>query len=75
MKFNEVLEAADNLNLEEQETLVEIIRRRMIERRRRQLADDIHDADEEFQAGKCRPMSPDELMREIVREPDRRSRP
>jgi hypothetical protein len=38
LPFGEVLEAVDKLSLEEQETLIEIIRRRIIERRRTEIA-------------------------------------
>lgn len=44
LPFGEVLEAADKLSLEEQETLIEIIHRRVIERRREELAKEIQDA-------------------------------
>jgi hypothetical protein len=66
LAFGEVLEAADELSLEEQETLIEVIRRRVIERRREELAREIQDAQKEFQAGYCRPTTPDELMTEIL---------
>ena len=41
LAFGEVLEAADELSLEEQETLIEVIRRRVIERRREELVAEI----------------------------------
>jgi len=66
LAFGEVLEAADELSLEEQETLIEVIRRRVIERRREELAREIQDAQKEFRAGQCRPTTPDELMTEIL---------
>ncbi|TEU17754.1 MAG: hypothetical protein E3J21_07610 [Anaerolineales bacterium] len=64
--FGEVLEVVDKLSLEEQETLIEIVRRRVIERRREELAKEIQDAQKEFQAGHCHPVTPDELMTEIL---------
>lgn len=63
--FGEVLEAADKLSLEEQETLVNIMHRRMIDRRRAELAKDIKDANQEFQKDCCRPVTPSEIVREI----------
>ncbi len=63
--FAEILEAAGSLSLEEQEVLVEILNRRLIERRRAELAADVADADRQFQQGECRPARPDELLREI----------
>jgi hypothetical protein len=66
MPFGEVLEAADKLSLEEQEALIEVLHRRLIERRREELARDIQEAQEEFQAGRCRPVTPAELMKEML---------
>jgi hypothetical protein len=64
--FTEVLEAAIRLTLPEQEELVDILHRRMIEQRRAELVNDIQDAEREFQAGECRPMSPSELVKEVL---------
>jgi hypothetical protein len=64
--FAEVLEAADTLTIDEQETLVEILHRRVTELRRAELAKDIAAAREELQSGGCRPAEPDQLMREIL---------
>jgi len=65
LAFGEVLEVV-KLSLEEQETLIEVVRKRIIERRREELAKDIQDAQKEFQAGLCRPVTPDGLMAEIL---------
>ena len=64
--FGDVLECADRLSLEEQESLVEILHRRLIERRRDELAQDIREAEQEFRNGGCRPVAPEELMGEIL---------
>lgn len=64
--FGEVLEAADHLTLDEQESLVDILRRRLIERRRLELVADIQEAMQEFESGNARAAIPEELMREIV---------
>ena len=64
--FVEVLDAADLLSLDEQATLVEILQRRMVEHRREELVKEVHDAEREFQAGLCRPITPDELMGEVL---------
>lgn len=66
LPFGEILEAADGLTLEEQETLVDILNRRVIDRRRSELAKDIQHAQQEFQDGGCRPITPDDLMGEIL---------
>ena len=64
--FGEILEAADDLPVEDQETLIAILKNRLRERRRGELAKDIHEAGKEFEKGSCRPVTPDELMREIL---------
>lgn len=64
--FAEALEAADRLSLVDQETLLEILHHRIIERRREELARDISEAQAEFEAGGCEPRSPGELMDEIL---------
>ena len=64
--FGEVLESADQLSLEEQKSLVDILRRRVTEHRRLELAKDIQDAHQAFQEGRCRPVTPSELMQEVL---------
>ena len=64
--FGEILEVADNLPIEDQESLIAILTNRLREHRRAEIAKEILDAGKEFEAGKCRPATPDELMREIL---------
>jgi len=64
--FGEVLEAADELPLDEQETLAEILHRRVVERRRKDLARDVLQARQEFERGDCWPVSSDDLMSGIL---------
>ena len=66
MPFGEVLEAVDKLSMEEQEMLIEVMHQRIIERRREELAQDVQDAQREFQAGNCPPVTPAELVKEIL---------
>jgi hypothetical protein len=66
LPFGEVLEAVDALPLEEQKELMEVVRRRIIEQRRQQLAGEIAEAEAEYDAGRCETKTPDELMREIL---------
>ena len=54
------------LPLDDQEALARVLQRRVIERRRQQLAREAREAEEEYHAGNCRPVSPDELMSEIL---------
>ena len=63
--FEEVLEAIETLSLEDQEILREILHRRIVERRREELVQDVQRARQEFQAGQCRPVTPEELLNEI----------
>ncbi len=66
LSFDQVLEAADQLPLTDQETLVDILRHRIIGERREALARDIRAAEREFKAGHCRAVTPDELRAEIL---------
>jgi hypothetical protein len=66
MTFGQILEAADGLPLDEQETLVDILRKRIVEQRRERIVRDIRSAEQEFKAGRCRRVTPDELMAEIL---------
>lgn len=64
--FGEVLEAIDKLSLEEQETLMDIVQRRIAERSRTMLATEVQEARQEFAEGRCRPATADELVKEIL---------
>jgi hypothetical protein len=64
-KFNDVLEAADRLSPDDQETLIDILHRRLLERRRNELNADISRGLQEFQNGACRAVTPAEIMKEI----------
>ena len=64
--YREILEAAEGLSVEDQETLVEVLRSRLRERRRAELARDVQAAEKEFAEGRCQPASPAELMKEIL---------
>ena len=63
--FNDVLESVDSLSYEEQETLMEIMHRRLIDHRRSILANEIQEADEEFRNGSVKPASPSEIIEEV----------
>ena len=66
MAFGEILEAAHNLPIEDQESLLTILKNRLRERLRAELIKDIQESEKEFEQGKLRPVTPDELMREIL---------
>ena len=62
MRFCDVLEATDQLTLEEQEELADIVRKRAIAKRRAELLNDLADSDKEFAEGRCRVSSADEIV-------------
>jgi hypothetical protein len=66
MPFGEILEAVDKLPVHDQESLRDILAKRITERRRDELSREIEEAREEFKAGQSRPVTPDELMTEIL---------
>lgn len=64
--FCDILEAAGQLPLEDQETLIGILQRRIAHAGRERCAADVEGARQEFAAGRCRPATTDEIMREIL---------
>ena len=66
MTFNDVLEAADQLSLEDQEALVEVLSRRIREWRRDELVREVQQARRELEAGLGRIMTVDDLIKEIL---------
>ncbi len=64
MVFSDVVEAADNLSPDEQLALVEILQRRLAERNRKQLLDDVAAARQEFASG-AEPKDVDSIIGEI----------
>lgn len=65
-KFADVLEAIEQLPIDEWEMLIDILQNRLIENRREILKSEIEQSKREFQAGVCKPMSADEVMREVL---------
>jgi hypothetical protein len=65
-RFAEILEQADELPLADQVELVELIQSRVRDRRRAQLAQDVAEAQREFQDRGCRPAPAHDLVREIL---------
>jgi len=66
LTFNELLEAANKLPLEDHETLIDILNRRIADDRRKEIKKAIESAQEEFRANGCSPATSDELMLEIL---------
>ena len=65
IRFDELLEAVENLPDEAQAELADVIRRRLAERGRERVVEDLRHARKEFAEGKCSTASPDDVMREI----------
>ena len=66
--FADVVDAADKLSAEEQESLLRILRRRIAERTRTQLAADVAEARAEFVSGGARPATVQQIMDEAYHE-------
>jgi len=64
--FHVVVDAADRLTAEEQETLIELLNRRLANRRRAELTTDVQEAQREFDSGALRPATPEDIMKEIL---------
>jgi len=63
--FNDALEVVESLPEDQRESLLEIIRNRLIEQRRDKLALSIKKAKREYERGPIRKGSVDDLMREL----------
>jgi hypothetical protein len=63
--FAQVLDSADELGVEEQESLVEVLQRRLAERRREALIEAVKSARREFEEGRCQPATPKQIVKRI----------
>ncbi|MCI5142680.1 MAG: hypothetical protein D3909_13355 [Candidatus Electrothrix sp. ATG1] len=66
VSFHEVLDAVEQLPIDEQESLIDLIRRRIAEYRRQEIATQVSSAREEYKNGKLIPESPDDIMQSIL---------
>ncbi|NCR07765.1 hypothetical protein [Microcystis aeruginosa] len=64
--FAEILEAAEQLPLEDQENLIHILQNRLRDQKRTELLRDVQEAQQEFAQGQCQPMTPEQIMEEIL---------
>ena len=64
--FSDVLDAAEQLDIEAQAELVAVLSRRLAERGRERVAATVAQARGEFAAGQCRETTAAELMREAL---------
>ena len=63
--FQEALDTVEALPAYQQEDLIDIIRRRLIEQRRNRLADNIREAKEDYARGEVRKGTVDDLLKEL----------
>jgi hypothetical protein len=63
--FQEALEIVESLPDHQQDNLIDIIRKRRIERRREALLENIKESQAEYARGECRTGTVEDLMREI----------
>ena len=66
VRFADLVEMIDRLPLDQQQSLVDVVRRRIAEDERRRITASIRSARRDHNRGRCRPTTPDELMREIL---------
>ena len=64
--YGQVVDSIEALPDDQQESLLELIQRRLAERRREALVKSVHEARKEFKAGKIRPATPVEIMRKVL---------
>jgi hypothetical protein len=65
MSFADVVDAASNLSLDEQESLMEILRQRMIEKGRERILADIEASRRDYREGRARIGTPEEIVKEL----------
>ncbi|MGA2297702.1 MAG: hypothetical protein ABSG15_09165 [FCB group bacterium] len=63
--FSEIVDAASNLTLDEQESFIEIFQRRIAEEKRKLLFKEVLESEKEFESGNKKTSSIDEIMKEI----------
>ena len=64
--YGQVLDSIEALPEEQQESLLDIVRKRLAERRRAELVKSVAEARKEFKSGKIRPATPSEIMRKVL---------
>ena len=65
IQFYQILEMIDNLSLDEQDDLINIIQHRQIEKRREEIAKNIHQARQDYQQGKAFRGNIDDVIAEL----------
>lgn len=65
-RYGQVLDSIEALPEDQQESLVDTVRKRLAERRRAALVKSVVEARTEFKAGKLRPATRSEIMRKVL---------
>ncbi len=65
-KFAQVLDSADGLAIEEQESLVEVLRHRLAEHHRTELVEAVKSARREFKEGRLRVATPAQITKRLL---------
>jgi hypothetical protein len=63
--YSQVVDSIEALPDDQQESLVELVQRRLTERRREALLKSVQEARKEFKSGKLHPASPATIMRRV----------
>jgi len=66
-RFGELVELIDRLPLDERASLVEVVRQRIADDEHNRITASIRAARREYARGRCMSVTPEELMREILR--------
>lgn len=64
--YGQVLDSIEALPEDQQESLLDIVRKRLAERRRAELVLSVQEARKEFKSGKLRSATPAEIMRKVL---------
>ena len=64
--FSNALELADHLPIEEQEMLINVLKHRLVERRRKILVSNVENSRQDFENGVCLPASVEDIMKEVL---------
>ena len=64
--FATILDAADQLPLEDQENLIDILQKRLRDHRRTELVQEVQQAQQEFAQGQCKIATPQQIIEEIL---------
>ena len=65
LRFDEVLDVVETLSPQDQEILIDILQKRLIQKRRQEISANIVEAHEEYKAGKTRRVTVEQLLSEF----------